>query len=261
MDRASELEPKCTQGARVEQVSAGHYRLSIPGGSAGAYRLAQLDDYSRSGRGQFRWRSPCSIRIKARVSENDLPGTWGFGWWNDPFAASLGLSGMARRLPTLPNAAWFFHASPANYLSLRDDLPAQGLLAAVFSSPVIPSLLLAPGLLAAPLLAWRASARFIRHLARQIIHEDSCLLQADAAGWHTYRIDLAERGTCFYLDETLVYESNLAPKGRLGLVVWIDNQYAAFTPAGRLSYGTLQNPPAWMEIMLVNVDEVNETYA
>ena len=41
----------------------------------------------------------------------------------------------------------------------------------------------------------------------------------------------------------------IAPHGRLSLVIWIDNQYAALPPVGRLRYGTLPNPaPAWMEI-------------
>jgi hypothetical protein len=49
------------------------------------------------------------------------------------------------RLPALPNTAWFFFASPPNYLSLRDDLPAQGALAAVFRSPRLPASLLVLG--------------------------------------------------------------------------------------------------------------------
>ena len=242
------LKPKYTQGAKVEEISEGHFRFSIPGGAAGAYRLAQLDDYSQSKRSQLPWHSPSSLKIKARVSDNDLPGTWGFGFWNDPFTASLGLGGMGRRLPALPNTAWFFHASPPNYLSLRDDLPAQGFLAAVFSSPPIPSLLLAPGLVATPLLAWRAAARLLRRLARQVIREDSCLVKTNVAEWHTYRIEVDDRSTRFSLDETPIFETAAAPRSRLGMVLWIDNQYAAFNPDGRLSYGRLENPAAWMEI-------------
>src|SRR5512146_2593802 len=138
MGAGTMLKPRYTQGARVEEISSSHFRFSIPGGAVGAYRLAQLDDYSQLTRSQLHWHAPCSLLIKARVSENDLPGTWGFGIWNDPFTASLGLGGMARRLPALPITAWFFRASPPDYLSLRDDLPPQGFLAAVFSSPPDP---------------------------------------------------------------------------------------------------------------------------
>ncbi len=251
MSSFSKLKPKQTGGAKVAELSPGHYLLSIPGGQAGKYRLAQLDDYSPAGRSQFSWQAPCELKIRARLSQNDLPGTWGFGFWNDPFTASLGLGGMARRLPALPNAAWFFHASPPNYLSLRDDLPAQDFLAAVFSSPLVPSLLLAPGLLAAPLLAWPLTARFMRRLSRRVIGEGSCLLKTSPAEWHTYQLKVVETGTTFWLDGQAVFETPLAPHGRLGMVLWIDNQFAAFDPAGRLGYGTLENPPARMDIEFI----------
>jgi hypothetical protein len=248
MNVAGKLRPKHTAGAKVDDSSPGHFLLSIPGGPAGVYRLAQVDDYALSGRSHLNWHSPCGMKIRARTSRNDLPGTWGFGYWNDPFTASLGLEGMSRRLPALPNAAWFFHASPPNYLSLRDDLPAQGFLSAAFSSPLIPSMLLVPGLLAAPLLAWPPSARVLRHLARRLVREDACLVKTNPAEWHTYQLEIMEHATRFKLDEQMIFETPTAPLGRLGMVLWIDNQYAAFDPAGRLKYGALENPPAWLEI-------------
>jgi len=57
---------------------------------------------------------PCTFSLHARLSGTDLPGTWGFGLWNDPFGLSLGFGGQAARLPALPQAAWFMHASPPN---------------------------------------------------------------------------------------------------------------------------------------------------
>ena len=47
---------------------------------------------------------------------------------------------------------------------------------------------------------------------------------------------------------TLTVSVRLAPKGPLGLVIWLDNQYAAWQPDGRLRYGTLEAGPAWIEI-------------
>jgi hypothetical protein len=42
--------------------------------------------------------------------------------------------------------------------------------------------------------------------------------------------------------------------GPLGLVIWIDNQYAAWRPDGTLRMGVLANPhPAWMEISELEV--------
>jgi hypothetical protein len=46
-----------------------------------------------------------------------------------------------------------------------------------------------------------------------------------------------------------VLETATAPFGPLGLVLWVDNQYAALAPDGRLGFGTLENTePAWLDI-------------
>jgi hypothetical protein len=56
----------------------------------------------------------------------------------------------------------------------------------------------------------------------------------------------------------------VSPHSPLGLVIWIDNQYAAFTPEGRLGFGALENPePAWLEITDIDVvrDAIPQTRA
>ena len=46
-----------------------------------------------------------------------------------------------------------------------------------------------------------------------------------------------------------MFESAVSPNPPLGLVIWIDNQYAAFTPEGKIGFGVLANPePAWLEV-------------
>ena len=122
-----------TPGAEVHtDPRRGGWRLEIPAGPKGQYRLAQLDDFTAKKRVNFPWPAPITLSLRARVSTSDIPGTWGFGLWNDPFSLSLGLGGGTRRFPALPNAAWFFGASRQNYLSLRDDLSANGLIAQTF---------------------------------------------------------------------------------------------------------------------------------
>jgi hypothetical protein len=229
------------------------YRLLIPAGPARVYRLAQLDDYTALSRERFAWGAPIELSLRCRVCATDLPGTWGFGFWNDPFSVSTGLGGTGRRLPALPNAAWFFHASPENQLSLRDDRPASGFLAASMSSPRIPSLLLAPGLLGAPLLLSKTLARAARRLAGKVIAEDGARLALDVTQWHSYRLVWNPHGVEFSVDEETVFETEVSPRGPLGLVLWIDNQFAAFTPAGALRAGALENrAAAWMEIEKVS---------
>lgn len=243
-------------GAQVSTPGTGAWRLEILAGPAGAYRLAQLDDYSHRPRNKFPWQPPITLTLQARASEAEaIPGTWGFGLWNDPFSFSLGMGGGTRRIPALPNAAWFFFASPPNYLSLRDDLPAQGSLAATFRSPQLPAAILAPGVLALPLLAVPPLARLVRMSARRVILQTAASLHVDTAAWHIYRIEWQLGSARFLIDDHTVLDTSVSPHGPLGLVLWIDNQYAALPPDGRLGYGALANPdPAWIELRNLTIN-------
>src|SRR5687768_7049427 len=143
----TKLVPRHTLGAQVEElVHRNEYRLMIPAGSANRYRLAQVDDYTKTARSKFPLRSPLRLSLSARASSSSIPGTWGFGLWNDPFGMSLGFGGNPFRLPMLPNAVWFFSASAHNYLSFTNDKPAQGFLAQVFRAPKFHPLLVPAGL-------------------------------------------------------------------------------------------------------------------
>lgn len=83
----------------------------------------------------------------------------------------------------------------------------------------------------------------------KVIGEDAVRLGVDVIQWHKYKFDWRENGVSFEVDEIQVMKSPLSPKSPLGLVIWIDNQYAAFTPQGKIGFGVLQNPePAWLEI-------------
>lgn len=234
----------------------GRWRMEIPAGPAGAYRWAQLDDYMHLPRRSFLWRAPLRLSLRARVSAGDLPGTWGFGLWNDPFSASLGLGGASWRLPALPNTAWFFYAGPPNYLALRDTHPAQGFLAATFASPRLPAPLLAPGALALPLLAIRPAARALRRLAACLIDESAGAAPGSPLEWRTYSLEWQAARVSFMVDGQQIFTAAAAPRGPLGLVIWIDNQYAAFQPSGKLSMGTSESPaPAWLEVESIQIDE------
>jgi hypothetical protein len=251
-----ELSPVQTPDANVTKMPTG-WRLSIPAGPARAYRLAQLDDYARTSRSRLRHAAPRTFSLRARISEADLPGTWGFGFWNDPFGLSLGF-GMTNpmRLPALPQTAWFMHASTPNWLSLQPgqapakepDLPANGFFAGTFRSPRLSPLLFLPALPGMPLLLIRPVSRLIRRLAGRIIQQEAVRVSTDVSDWHSYTIHWTEHDCRFSVDGKEILSTACSPRPPLGLVIWIDNQYAAWTPAGRLAYGTLANPAAWMEI-------------
>jgi hypothetical protein len=262
----TKLIPRSTPGAKVEKFPDGDvdtmYRLSIPAGAADKYRLAQLDDYTNISRGRFPLRPPpstsfrtgLSLSLFARASSISIPGTWGFGLWNDPFGLSLGFGGNPFRLPALPNAAWFFGASEESYLSFKAPRAQRGnaengFLAQAFRSPRFHPLLILAG------LAFPFSRRTTRRLMGKVIHEDGVRLSVDATEWHRYTLDWRDDRVAFDVDHTLVFESSVSPRPPLGLVIWIDNQYAAFTPEGKIGFGVLENPePAWLEIKDVEIN-------
>lgn len=241
------LQISTSPGASVETTRQG-WRLSIPTGAEGAYRLAQMDDYRGRSRDRFLHQPATQIGLRARASSAALPGTWGFGLWNDPFSLSIGF-GSGRRFPALPNAAWFFFASPENHLSLRDDLPGRGALAASFRSPTLPAPVLGLAGIGLPLLVLRPLSRWLRRTASGVIWQDALALEIDPTRWRHYSLKWGQEQVLFEIDGKQVLQSAVSPRAPLGLVIWLDNQYAAWKPDGRLAYGTLPTPAeCWIEI-------------
>jgi hypothetical protein len=263
----TQLIPRHTKDARVEEIShdSSHYLLSIPQGKAGQYRLAQLDDYAQLRRSNFSHYPPIDLSLTARTSNDSIPGTWGYGFWNDPFGMSLGFGGNPSRVPALPNAVWFFGASEENYLSFieSENAAANGLMAQTFRSPKFHPKLVPAG------LAFPFSRKTTRRWLGNVIEEDGLQLWSSAARyqerapghhrvdptqWHRYRLDWRENQLAFDVDDILVFETSVSPRGPLGLVIWIDNQYAAFTPEGKIGFGVLENPePAWLEVKDIEI--------
>ncbi len=244
----SQLRARLTAGARARRQEPQLWELGLAESDGTDYQVAQLDDYTGLSRRAFPWRAPVELQLRARISASDFLGTWGFGWWNDPFSVGLGLRGTTRRLPTLPNAAWFFHASPPNYLALRDDHPAVGLLAATFLAPRLPGALLVLGAPALALGFWSPTARLLRRLARLLVREDAAAVSADPTLWHDYSVRWEPDAVSFSVDGVEFFCTSVAPCGPLGLVIWIDNQYMAFPPKGPMALGTLANPAATLTL-------------
>ena len=71
--------------------------------------------------------------------------------------------------------------------------------------------------------------------------------------WHRYRLTWSPQRTAWEVDEAFVFESPVSPNPPLGLVIWIDNQYAAFTPEGRIAMGVLKNDEAWLEVKDIEI--------
>ncbi len=264
----TKLIPRHTPNARVEKISedSSQYRLFIPSGFSDSYRLAQLDDYTKISRGRFPHREPVGLTLLARTSSNSIPGTWGFGLWNDPFGLSIGFGGNPWRLPTLPNTAWFFGASEENYLSFASGLDTgetsarptrppvfNGFIAQTFRAPRFHPLLIPAG------MALPFSRKITRRLLGRVIEEDGIKLSSGeqllaTTDWHSYSLHWRPEQVSFEVDSTPVFESSVSPNPPLGLVIWIDNQFAAFTPEGKIGFGVLANPePAWLEVKQIEM--------
>ena len=237
-----DLKPRLSSDGSIALTKKG-WRLTISDGPSGSYRLSQLDDQFGLSRKAYRWAPPLTLTLHARLSSNSGSGTWGFGLWNDPFGFSLGPGDTFFRMPALPNAIWFFYSSPKNYLSFRDDKPAWGFLCQAFRSPRFHPILFPAG------LVFPFSRKTTRRLLSNVIAEDSSSLQHDFTQWHLYRLEWSLIGSRFWMDDDLVFRSPVSPKPPLGVVIWIDNIFAAFMPDGKLKMGTEKNTKSeWLEI-------------
>lgn len=204
------------------------------------YANAQLDDHRQLPRSEFPWRPPVEFQLRAVARPSEPRGTLGFGFWNDPFAFSFGQAGAARRLPASPQALWFFYGSPPNDLSFTPGVPGDGWRAASLRTPRIPSwLLAAPAAAAAALSTLPLVRRPVIQLAKSTVTAAERALPHDPGEWHQYRLRWTADGATFWVDGEQVLHAPRPPRGPLGFVAWIDNQYAAVSPAAGLRFGVL----------------------
>ena len=245
------LRPRRAGGGRVEPIPGG-WRLTLPPGPAGVYRLAQVDDYAGRSRRRFPHHPPARLQVRARVHNAGAAGTWGWGWWNDPFGLGLGYGG-GLRLPTWPQAAWFFGAAEPNFLSFHPDrAPARGFFAASLRGCRWPAWWAALlGLPTLPLLLHpRGREALRRAVARCVAQHGVALNHLDPAQWHTYALEWQPDGVRVSVDHTEVAVLRPAPRGPLGLVIWVDNQFAAWEPYHRPRWGLLPTPqPVVVEML------------
>lgn len=214
---------------------------------ADVYSDAQISDYEGA---DFRWRPPLRMTVTAGGSSQNLRGTAGFGFWNQPF-----MPGQIR--PRLPQAIWFFYSSPPSDIRLAQGVPGPGWKAATIDAKRWQFLTLLP---AAPLgvLLMRVPALYQRLWPtgqRAIGVSESLLDSALLAETHTYTLDWHKDGATFRVDDRVVHEAPSAPGGPLGFVAWVDNQYAVVTPQGQLRFGLLPLPqPQTMIVKEVKIE-------
>lgn len=233
-------------------------RLLLPPVPQG-YADAQINDYGPDGakmkwsRGHFPWRPGVKLSLSARFSHPvaELAGTAGFGFWNAPFGDP------SIRWPALPQATWFFYASPATNLPLALSGPGRGWFASTLDATTASALALAP--FAPMVLLLHQSARLRRRIwpaVRRRLRISYAQIAADITDWHTYELHWLPHGCRFYVDGRTVLQTPFTPRGPLGFVCWLDNQYMVVTIRGRVSWGVLSTQQTqWLEVADLNLEE------
>ncbi|GCE28249.1 hypothetical protein KDA_37330 [Dictyobacter alpinus] len=226
----------------------------------GAYADAQIDDYGQLARSQFPWRPPLRMEVRARSSApaanaettaqdlSVLRGTAGFGFWNYPFS-------VRGDILMLPEAVWFFYASPPSNMALVPGIPGWGWKAQVVHS-------MRPGALLATLptalaTGWGRLSRDTAPAARwlqRLSGTREALLDVDMTGWHTYTLEWYPKVARFWVDGIHVLTAPNPPTRALGFVAWLDNQYAVATPQGSLRFGAIATPEQWFAIDSININ-------
>ncbi|MFH1086138.1 MAG: hypothetical protein V1772_10295, partial [Chloroflexota bacterium] len=213
---------------------------------------AQIDDYQGLSRRRYPWHPPLTMAVRARFSHpaGRLSGTAGFGFWNDPFMMT------GRASLALPRALWFFYASPPSDMALALDTPGSGWKAAALDATRPAALAwasLAP--LAVPLMNLRPLYRWLWPRIQRALGICEAVLQVDMAAWHTYVLEWDADAVRCTVDGEPVLACDRSPRGPMGFVMWLDNQYLVATPWGRFRYGRLETPGRqWMEVDTLSIE-------
>jgi hypothetical protein len=225
--------------------------FTTAGTSARHYTDAQIDDYQGMPRRRFRWHPPLTMTVRARFSHaaGSLRGTAGFGFWNDPFM----MTGI--RWPTLPRSIWFFYASAPSNMQLDHNTVGHGWKAAVIDAARPEALLCAPlAPFAVLLMNNRSLYRRLWPPIQRAVGVREALLDVEMTDWHVYVIEWDLVQARFSVDGEPVLADAPSPRGPLGFVMWLDNQYMVVTPQGRLRWGLLETPDTqWMQVDRIEI--------
>lgn len=229
------LEIGLGQVTQTDGISTCH----IPAHDNTSYHNAQIDDYSGLRRRNFPWNPPLQMTVRAYASHQNLAGTAGFGFWNQPFMPGGGL-------PRVPRTVWFFHGSPPNNMALADGVPGFGWKCATFDAQNPLFFALAPF---APLglLLMRIPTVYRKiwpTLGQRALKVSERTLEMNVTQPHTYSLVWQEDTVEFYVDDEHVHHSPHSPSGPLGFVAWLDSQYAIVTPQGNFGFGFVQRSEA-----------------
>lgn len=239
-------------GGKIEQIGAVT-RFSIPPTSTQAYADSMWYDYHGVQRAHFPHQPVVQMTLRARFSHEaeQLGGTAGFGFWNDPFTLSGG------GVLAAPNVVWFFAGSPPNDQYLCDGVQGWGWKAATLKTHWSIAPLAAVGIALAqlPLLG-----KPIMKIGRKFIGAHEKLIDVKMTDWHEYRLVWERHQASFAVDGVTVLVSSTPSSYPLGFVLWIDNQYAIASEDGKFKFGMVEhNEERWMEIDGLKIGDIKVT--
>lgn len=253
------------QGRGMVRVGGSTLKLELPEVERGRYSNAQIDDYGRPITARFLWRPPLRMEVRVRsslpadppslpaaslsdgpaseVRQEYLVGTAGFGFWNRLLSLGAGR-------PGLPEAVWFFAASPPSNMALVPGIPGWGWKAQVVHAQRWDALRTGVPTLAT--VGWTRLTGRGETTAARLLHRLTGAAEAHLTTplneWHEYQLDWQRTNARFYVDGAEVLSVPDPPRGPLGFVAWIDNQYAIITPRGSVGSATLASGPEWLYI-------------
>lgn len=224
------------------------------------YGDAQIDDYAGLARRHYPWRPGVRMQLRARFSHPaaELQGTAGFGFWNAPFGDPT------VPWPALPQAVWFFYASEPNDLPLApltptgEMRPGRGWFAATLDATTTTAVSLIP---AAPVVILGNQLRSFRRWVWPAVQRKLGIsyqqLKPSLTDWHDYELVWSAAGCEFWVDGESVLQTEASPRGPLGFVCWLDNQYMVVTPTGRFRWGVLKTTETqWLALENLQISTI-----
>ena len=136
--------------------------------------------------------------------------------------------------------------------------PGPGWKAATIDAIRWPFFALLPtAIFAVPLMNINALYHTFWPIGQRAIGVSEAQVPVAMTEWHTYIIEWKEITAQFFVDGNVLLSCNTPPKGPLGFVLWLDNQYMVVTPWGRFGYGLLESPEEqWLEIRELRIANI-----
>jgi hypothetical protein len=135
-------------------------------------------------------------------------------------------------------------------MKLDRTVPGNGWKAAVVDALRPVALFLAPiALPAALVMNLRPLYRALWPPIQRALNVREAALHLPMTDWHTYVLDWGEERSTFFVDDEPVLGDAPSPRGPLGFVTWLDNQYMVVKPWLRFGWGLLDAPGRqWLEV-------------